>query len=72
MVWVALKVESFCQRLFTEMNKNSGAVEYLREKSAKEFELKEKELELIEVKQLLKEKGQRHTFKLERKEHDEK
>ena len=54
-----------------KMNANSEAVEYLREKSAKECELKEKELELKEKKLLMMEKEQQHKFELERKEHDE-
>ena len=54
-----------------KMNANSEAVEYLREKSAKESELKEKELELKEKKLLMMEKEQQHKFELERKEHDE-
>ena len=54
-----------------KMNTNSEAVEYLREKSAKECELKEKELVLKERKLLLQEKEQQHKFEMERKEHDE-
>ena len=53
------------------MNANSEAVEFLREKSAKECEMKEKELELKEKKLLMMEKEQQHKFELERKEHDE-
>ena len=52
-------------------NTQSDAVQYLKEKSDKEFEIREKELELKERKLQFKERKQQFKFELERKEHEE-